>query len=123
LISQAEASLKIAQLQGLMLESKLYLDPKVTREKLAKEAKVSPRTISAILNQYHGQSFNDFINSYRIEEVKTQLHSSKIKKQTITGIAFDAGFNSQATFQRVFKNTVGMSPKEYAAQAVESTVK
>lgn len=119
LISQAEASIRMVQLQELMQQSKLYLNPKITREKLAKEAKVSPRTISSILNQHHGQSFNDFVNNYRIEEVKRQLHSEKLKQQTITGIAFDAGFNSQATFQRVFKNTMGMSPKEYAAKQAE----
>jgi AraC-like DNA-binding protein len=32
---------------------------------------------------------------------------------TIAGIAYEAGFNSQATFQRVFKNSVGISPSEY----------
>lgn len=119
LISQAEASLRMVQLQELMQQRKLYLNPRITREKLAKEAQVSPRTISSILNQHHGQSFNDFVNSYRIEEVKVQLHSKKIRTQTITGIALDAGFNSQATFQRVFKNIVGVTPKEYAAQQVK----
>jgi len=119
LISQAEASLKIVQLQELMIGSKLYLNPKITREQLAKEAMISPRSVSSILNQHHGQSFNDFVNGYRIEEVKAQLHSAKLKTQTITAIAFDAGFNSQATFQRVFKNVVGMTPKAYAAKSEE----
>jgi len=123
IISQAEASLLMAQLQELMEETKLYLNPKITREQLAKEANLNIKTLSSILNQHHGQSFNDFINSYRIEEVKIQLHSQKLLKQTITGIAFGAGFNSQATFQRVFKNTVGMSPKVYLSLSEKEVIK
>lgn len=123
LISQAEATLLMVQLQELMEETKLYLNPKITREQLAKAANISAKTISSILNQHHGKSFNDFINGYRIEEVKSQLHSQKLARQTITGIAFDAGFNSQATFQRAFKNTVGMSPKAYATLSAKEVIK
>lgn len=114
LISQAEASLVMTQLKDLMQETQLYLNPKITRELVATKAQISPRYFSSILNQYHGQSFNDFINGYRVEEVKTQLHSTQFNTKTITGIALDAGFNSQATFQRVFKKHVGMSPRAYA---------
>ena len=32
---------------------------------------------------------------------------------TITGIAFESGFNSQATFQRTFRQMTGQSPREY----------
>jgi AraC-like DNA-binding protein len=32
---------------------------------------------------------------------------------TLLGIAFDAGFNSKATFNRAFKKSTSLSPKEY----------
>ena len=115
-ISVKEAEAIMTQLKALMLERKPYLDPKISRESLAREIALNPKTISSILNQHHGLSFNEFINGYRIEEVKVQLKSPKRKTRTITSIALDAGFNSQATFQRVFKSSVGMSPKEYVAQ-------
>ena len=108
----------MAQLRELMSDAKPYLNPKISREALAREIDLSPKTISSILNQHHGLNFNDFINSYRVEEVKLQLRSPKRRTHTITSIALDAGFNSQATFQRVFKSNVGMSPKEYMAQNV-----
>ncbi len=35
----------------------------------------------------------------------------------VTQIAFDVGFNSLASFNRVFKETTGQSPTEYRASA------
>ena len=34
---------------------------------------------------------------------------------TISGIALEAGFNSQTTFQRTFKQLTGVSPKQFLA--------
>ncbi|MFY0591080.1 helix-turn-helix domain-containing protein [Roseivirga sp.] len=116
IISKPEATLIIQQLKASMEEQKLYLNSKITRELVARETQISPKHISTVLNQFHNQNFNDFINSYRIKEVKRQLHSGKLKTNTITGLALDAGFNSQATFQRVFKKSTGISPKEYASK-------
>jgi AraC-like DNA-binding protein len=59
------------------------------------------------------KSFNEFINEYRIEEVKKRLLEKGNEHLTIAGLALECGFNSQATFQRSFKNATGVSPKEY----------
>ncbi|OEJ99815.1 helix-turn-helix domain-containing protein [Roseivirga misakiensis] len=122
-ISKSDATKIMSQLKRLMEEDQLYLSPKITREIVATKAEVSPKHISTILNQFHKQNFNDFVNNYRIEAVKSHLRSDKLKTNTITGIALDSGFNSQATFQRVFKKSVGVSPKEYAAQYAEKALK
>jgi AraC-like DNA-binding protein len=53
------------------------------------------------------------VNAYRIEEVKERLLAPGHQHLTITGIALGCGFNSQATFQRAFKNSTGVSPKEF----------
>jgi len=37
---------------------------------------------------------------------------------TIAGIAFECGFNSQATFQRTFKELTGQSPSEFRKTAL-----
>ena len=58
-------------------------------------------------------NFNDFINNYRIEAVKENLKKGEHKKTTLLGIAFDCGFNSKATFNRAFKKSTGLSPKDY----------
>jgi AraC-like DNA-binding protein len=67
------------------------------------------------LNNHLNKSFNEFVNEYRIEEVKKRLVEKGNEHLTISGIALDCGFNSQATFQRAFKHVTGVSPKEYVS--------
>ncbi len=112
-ISASRAEKLMAQLHYAMENDKLYLDPELNRQKLAIHTGISSKMISATLNQYSQQNFNDFINAYRVREVSKKLLSLENRHLTISGIAFESGFNSQATFQRAFKNYTGMSPREY----------
>jgi AraC-like DNA-binding protein len=106
----------LSRLQESMEQQKFYLDPELSVSKLASHTGIPAKTISAILNQHHQVNFNDFVNGYRIREVQSQLADPNNRHLTISGIALEAGFNSQATFQRVFKNNLGMSPREYLNQ-------
>jgi len=58
-------------------------------------------------------NFNDFINHHRIEAVKKMFEAGEQDNITLLGIAFDAGFNSKASFNRAFKKSTSLSPKEY----------
>lgn len=111
----------LAQLQHAMQNDKLYLNPELNLNKLAVQTGIGAKTISVVLNQHAHQSFNDFINEYRVEEVKARLMDAEFRHLTISGIALEAGFNSQATFQRVFKNITGHTPREYMAHRLKKT--
>jgi len=69
--------------------------------------------LSNLLNQHIGKSFNDFVNEYRVDEAKKRLSDASYNNFTIAAIAFDCGFNSLATFQRVFKQVTGITPSKY----------
>ena len=112
-ISDHESEQFLNQLKHSMDHDKLYLDPELNLNKVAQHTGINSKTISAILNQYHQTSFNDFVNDYRVREVKERLIDPASQHLTISGIALESGFNSQATFQRAFKSNTGMSPKEY----------
>lgn len=122
-ISPEEMEMHAASIKNAMERDKLFLDPALTVGKLGDFVQLSPKLVSAVLNNYFGKSFNDFINSYRVEEVKVSLFDSRKCHLTITGIALECGFNSQATFQRAFKNNIGVSPRKFVAAHAEKEEK
>jgi AraC-like DNA-binding protein len=103
------------RLKQAMETEKLYLDPALNLTNLAGMVGLPPKTISAVLNQHLQKSFSEFINEYRVEEVKKRLREPAHQHLTISGIALDSGFNSQATFQRTFKQMTGVSPRQFLA--------
>lgn len=112
-ISTIEVERFMVQLLDAMKNDKLYLNPALNRDKLAAYTGINAKTISATLNQHLQQNFNDFVNNYRVNEVCERLLLDENQHLTISSIALEAGFNSQATFQRAFKNVTGKSPREY----------
>jgi AraC-like DNA-binding protein len=102
-----------ALLEGLMSAEKPYSDPDLSLLKLADQLNITTNQLSQIINQFHQKNFYDFVNSYRVEEVKKRLINGDVKHTTLLGIALDAGFNSKATFNRFFKKHTGQTPSEY----------
>ncbi len=100
-------------LQQAMEQDRLFLDPKLTLGYVADHTGLPMKVISHVLNQHMKKSFNEFVNGYRTDELKRRLLEPGNEHLTITGLAFDCGFNSQATLQRVFKQFTKLSPKEY----------
>ncbi len=104
-----------------MEEDQLYLDPELSLDKVVTYLKIDQKTISHVLNQHLHQSFNNFVNGYRIEEVKRRLQENRDTHLTLTGIAFECGFNSQATFQRTFKQFTQLTPKAFISTLENSS--
>ena len=110
----------ISLLKKVMAEDKLYLNPNLNLNILAQYTGISQKIISAVLNQHLHKSFNEFVNEYRVETFKEKIQQPEMERLTIAGVAFECGFNSQATFQRTFKEFTGMSPSEYRRSALET---
>ncbi|MEO6129978.1 MAG: helix-turn-helix domain-containing protein [Ferruginibacter sp.] len=96
-------------------KDKVYLSPELNLPGLSQTLKVSPRLISAVLNQKLNKGFNEFLNEYRIAEATQLLKDPQKSNLTIAAIAYDSGFNSLATFQRMFKKITGLTPREFLA--------
>lgn len=116
--SDEEVKMIRAQLEELMLSSKPYLNDELRLADLANELKISTHLLSQVINQSYQKNFYQFINQYRMEEVLRQLKNDESHIQTISSIAFDAGFSSQASFYRVFKQSTGMTPSKYLKNKV-----
>ncbi len=90
-----------------------YLNPDLTLVSLAKELGMSREELSVVINKGFHLKFNDFVNGYRITAVKQMLREKKHLELSLSGIAYECGFNSKATFNRVFRKMVGTSPSEF----------
>ena len=97
----------------LVESEKVFKNPTLTLSDLSKLLNTNTKNISKSINSGFDMNFNDFINHYRIEAVKEKLHKEEHKTSTLLGIAFDCGFNSKATFNRAFKKSTDLSPKDY----------
>ena len=99
-----------------MVEKKPYLNPDLNLPELAGELNIPSHYLSQVINKNIGQNFFDFINRYRIEEVKSKIMDPNYHKYSVLGIAFEAGFNSKSAFNRVFKNSTGQTPTQFKKQ-------
>ena len=110
----------IATLKQTMEQDALYLNPELSLTMLAQHTSIPQKTISAVLNQHLHKSFNEFVNGYRVDAFKQKLCADDVKHLTIAGIAAECGFNSQATFQRTFRQLTGLSPSEFKLQRLQN---
>ena len=117
-LTEAEINTCLQKLERAFQKDKHHLDSSLNLTKLSKILDVSPKTISAVLNNKLGVGFNEYINTLRVEEVKKNLVDPAKSHLSITGIGLESGFNSVATFQRVFKQKTGLSPREYIEKSM-----
>ena len=108
----------IAHISQLMESEKPYLDPELNLIDLAKRANMSRSQLSETINLGFRKNFNDFVNMYRIEAFKKMIAEEKHEQLSLLGIAFECGFNSKATFNRVFKKLTQTSPSEFLKAAI-----
>lgn len=117
--SKNEDTLFSQKMKLLMDEQKPYLDNELTLYNLAARLETTPHHVSRLLNNSLGTTFYDFINSYRIKEVKKRMSSGEYKNYTLIAIAFDSGFNSKASFNRIFKKQTGLTPSQYLKETLK----
>ena len=110
---QNVSSEEIEKLKNYMKLEKPYLNPDLNLSDLADELQMSRAELSKIINSGFNKNFNDFINEYRVNTFKEKLNLCEHKQLSLLGIAYDCGFNSKATFNRVFKKITQISPTEF----------
>ena len=96
------------------MEANLYYqDPELSLSSLAEKLSIPPHELSKLINTVFKKGFNDFVNEYRIRDVVFKMQNPAYDNITLLGIAYEAGFNSKRTFNRVFKEMTGKTPVEF----------
>lgn len=115
-LSERDRQLKDKLIYG-MKEGLAFKDPSLNIVKLASKIGVTQYRLRSLINQNLGyKNFSEFVNAYRIEEVKSALTDRKKQHIPILTIALDSGFNSLSSFNRVFKDSQSITPTEYRSQ-------
>lgn len=99
-----------ARIRKLMEVDKLYQEPAFSRAALAREVNVSENVLSRVINAAFGKSFPRLLSEFRVEDAKRLLGDPAIPVQVV---ATESGFNSLASFNRVFREITGQTPSEY----------
>ena len=102
-----------AALLALMAREHPYRDPELTLPALAERLKSTPHKLSEVLNRELSQTFYDFVNGYRVDEVRLRLADPNTKHLNILALGLDAGFASKSTFNQAFKKLTGQTPSAY----------
>lgn len=103
----------IKKLNYLMDMEKVYRDETISLQSLAEKLSLTPHQLSQILNEKLDKNFADFINTYRIEEIKRLLADPKTANRKIFSLAVDVGYNTRTAFNAAFKKYTKMTPSEY----------
>ncbi|NCC22965.1 MAG: AraC family transcriptional regulator [Alphaproteobacteria bacterium] len=115
-LSDAEIELAL-RIKSLLELEKIYHEPSYARSDLARELDTSETTVSRVINLHFQKSFPQLLNERRVEDAKRMLTQTNV---SVKIVAEEVGFNSIASFNRVFREVAGVSPSEFRKQESHS---
>jgi AraC-like DNA-binding protein len=118
---QVEASMEKESLEKLVLlmgKEKIYKNPNLKVEDLAKQLNLSGNQLSRLINEKFGKSFSEYINEHRVNEFITRIQAKEHFSYSLSGLAAEVGFNSKSTFNSTFKKFTGKTPSAFIKESV-----
>lgn len=108
-----------ARLRDHFAADKPWRDEGLTIAALAARLGEQEYRLRRLINGSLGhRNFAQFLNGYRLAEVKAALADPDQREVPILTIALDAGFGSLGPFNRAFREAEGMTPSAYRARAL-----
>jgi AraC-like DNA-binding protein len=85
-------------------------DSELTLEKAADAIGLSKFHLTRFLKEHTGQGFHEYLCRMRVRSAEKYLAESDVP---VTDIAYQCGFSSLSTFNRLFKSYTSLSPSTY----------
>lgn len=104
------------KLENWMETNRAYVNPQINLKEVAAALSTNTRYLSDAIRHATNQTFNDYINSLRLEHARRLILSDKFSQMTIEGIATEAGFSTRSNFYRLFRSKFGLTPSELKKQ-------
>ncbi len=83
--------------------------------RLSEVAGINEKYLCRFFKQYTQLTPIDYINHLRVERAAEDI---RVRRASITEIAFSHGFNDSGYFCKIFRRVMGMSPSDYRRRAV-----
>lgn len=110
-LKQVNVAEKLAALDRLMVEDKLFQNENLNLTAVAEALCLSPHQVSEMVNGQFGYGYSRYIREQRIEEAKRLLRADDTS--SILSISLMTGFKSQSNFYAAFREIAGESPGAY----------
>ena len=78
---------------------------------LAAHANMSPSKLKRLFRQIFGNSIFSYYQEFRMKEAARLLKEDKL---SVSDVGYQLGFTNLSHFSRVFKDHIGLKPKEYS---------
>lgn len=111
-LKSEEAQRCYEQIQAVLLEEKLYQQPKLSLQDLAARLPYSRHELSQSINEMRQQNFYDLVNGFRVQHLQGLLEKEELS-YTILALGLESGFSSKASLNRIFKQKTGQTPSAY----------
>ena len=112
-LNDEKAAQIFTRLKIYMVEEKPFLKEDLSLAMLAGDLGITANQLSQVINQKSGSNFFNFINGYRVAAVKNKFKDPAMAHYSILSIAYDSGFRSKSSFNKIFKETTGQTPLQY----------
>jgi len=103
----------VARLRAMMEKDRIFLDPDLTVQRLARRLSLPSRDVSGAINRTQGMNVSQYVNGFRLAHAAELLVDSD---DSVGRIAEQSGFLTRSNFYREFQRVHGQSPAAYRAE-------
>ncbi|WP_245600139.1 helix-turn-helix domain-containing protein [Paenibacillus harenae] len=107
--------------RALIMEIRSYIETNYTNSELSLDYlsdkfQLNAKYLSKMFKEEFGENFVDFLIGLRISSAKKMLSETQKPMQTISS---EVGYYNYNSFNRAFKNVVGLSPRDFRKQIID----
>ena len=108
-------------LHEVVVNQEWYKEETISLSKIAKKMGITGKKLSELFNKELNTNFYEYINSCKINAFKERVEKGDAEHLKLISIAYESGFHSKATFNRIFKQHTGLTPSQFKKK-IEDTL-